>query len=215
MITKTYTIVLAAIAVLFFSCASTKNGGSNKGWVSLFDGKTLNGWRANKNEGNFSVVDGKLAVKGDVAHLFYEGPVANHNFKNFEFKAKVMTLPKANSGIFIHTAYQPNSWPSVGYEVQVNNSHSDWRRTGSLYGVSDVKEVSVKDEEWYTTYVKVQDKHITIMINDKTVVDFTEPESVSSNSSIKRKLSSGTLAIQAHDAGSRVFYKDIYVRLLP
>ena len=215
MIAKTYTFLLAAIAILFFSCAASKTSGSNKGWINLFDGKTLSGWRANKNENNFSVSDGKLAVTGDVAHLFYDGPVGNHKLKNFEFKAKVMTMPGSNSGIFIHTAYQPNGWPAIGYEVQVNNSHKDWRRSGSLYGVSDVKEVSVKDEEWYTTYVRVQDKHIIIIINDKTVVDYTEPDSISNNASIKRKMSSGTLAIQAHDAGSRAFFKDIYVRLLP
>ena len=181
----------------------------------MFDGKTLNGWRANKNAESFSVADGKLAVKGNVSHLFYEGSAGNHNFKNFEFKAKVMTMPGANSGIFIHTAYQPDGWPAVGYEVQVNNSQGDWRRSGSLYAVSDVKEVHVEDNEWYETYVKVQDKHIIIKLNDKTVVDYTEPESVSNDASIKRKLSSGTIAIQAHDPGSQVFYKDIYIKLLP
>ena len=210
---KTYTLLLVTLSIILSSCATTKS--TNTGWIKLFDGNTLNGWRANRNPESFSVAEGRLAVKGEVSHLFYEGPVANHNFKNFEFKAKVMTKPGANSGIFIHTAPQAEGWPAAGYEVQVNNSQSDWRRSGSLYAVSDVKEVFVKDNEWYETYVKVQDKHIIIKINDRTVVDYTEPESVSNNASVKRKFSSGTFAIQAHDLGSLVFYKDIYVRLLP
>jgi hypothetical protein len=192
-----------------------KSGNSTNGWISLFDGKTLSGWRANKNGESFTVQDGKIAIKGDVSHLFYEGPVMNHNFKNFEFKAQVMTMPGSNSGIFIHTAYQPDGWPNQGYEVQVNNSHTDWRKTGSLYGVNDVKEVHVKDNEWYTEYVKVQDRHVIIKINDKVVVEYTEPDSVSANASTTKKLASGTFALQAHDPNSQVFYKDIYVKPLP
>lgn len=214
MLTKTKTTLLAAVAVSFFSCSSMKSGKSGNAWISLFDGKSLSGWRANKNGESFKVEDGKIVVNGQTSHLFYDGPVNNHEFKNFEFKAQVMTFPSANSGIFIHTAYQPDGWPAKGYEVQVNNSQSDWRRTGSLYSIDDVKEVYVKDKVWYTEYVKVEGKHIVIKINDKTVVDYTEPESVS-NSSATKKLSAGTFALQAHDPGSKVYFKDIYVKLLP
>jgi hypothetical protein len=82
-------------------------------------------------------------VNGNTAHLFYDGPVHDHNFKNFEFKADVMTKPHSNSGIYFHTQFQQSSWPEKGYEVQVNNSHTDWRRTGSLYAIQDVKKVYV------------------------------------------------------------------------
>ncbi len=119
-----------------------------------------------------------IKVNGNVAHLFYDGDVNNHQFKNFEFKADVMTTPGSNSGIYFHTEYQQGGWPKKGYEAQVNNSHTDWRRTGSLYGIQDVREVYVKDNEWYTEYIKVEGKRITIKINDKTVVDYTEPDNV-------------------------------------
>jgi hypothetical protein len=127
-----------------------------------------------------------------------------------------MTTPGSNSGIFIHTAFQPDGWPNKGYEVQVNNSQSDWRRTGSLYSVQDVKEVYVKDNEWYTEYVKVQGRNIIIKINDKTVVDYTEPEGVEKEEGRATKhLSSGTFALQGHDPNSKVYFKDIMVRPLP
>jgi hypothetical protein len=157
-----------------------------------------------------------IIVHGPRAHLFYEGPVQNHNFKNFEFKARVMTTPGSNSGIFIHTAYQETGWPSKGYEIQVNNSHTDWRRTGSLYAVDDVREVYVKDNEWYTEYIKVQGKTITIKINDKTVVEYTEPDNVETLEGRSEKhLSSGTFALQGHDPASKVYYKEVMVRPLP
>ncbi len=198
------------------SCSSTKKGSDTKGWISLFDGKTLTNWRASENPSTFSVENGTIAVHGARAHLFYEGPVMNHDFGNFEFKARVMTTAGSNSGIFIHTAYQNNGWPAKGYEIQVNNSHTDWRRTGSLYAIDDVREVYVKDNEWYTEYIKVQDKRVIIKINDKTVVDYTEPEGVEKTADRALKhLSSGTFALQGHDPESKVYFKEVMVRPLP
>ncbi|TDE08390.1 3-keto-disaccharide hydrolase [Dyadobacter psychrotolerans] len=185
------------------------------GWVSIFNGQDLTGWKVGANASSFSVVDGAIQIAGPRAHLFYEGAVKNHMFKNFEFQAQVMTKPGANSGIYIHTAYQEDGWPSQGYEIQVNNSHTDWKRTGSLYDIMDVKETYAKDNEWYTEYIKVEGKHITIKINDKVVVDFEEsdPDKRAVNGK-GRILSSGTFALQAHDPKSVVLYKDIKVKPL-
>ncbi|WP_031529920.1 3-keto-disaccharide hydrolase [Dyadobacter crusticola] len=185
------------------------------GWISLFNGKDLTGWKVGANASSFTIVDGTIQVAGPRAHLFYEGPVKNHMFKNFEFKATVKTKPGSNSGIFIHTAYQEDGWPSQGYEVQVNQSHTDYKRTGSLYNVVDVKETYVKDDEWYTEYIKVEGKHITIKINDKVVVDYEETDVDKRQGDMKNKfLKSGTFALQAHDPKSIVFYKDIMVKPL-
>ncbi len=186
------------------------------GWVSIFDGKTLNGWKAAENPGTFSVQDGAIVVFGPRAHLFYEGPVNNHVFKNFEWKAQVKTMPGANSGMFIHTEYQPTDWPAKGYEIQVNQTHTDWRKTGSVYGLQDVREVFVKDDEWYTEHIIVQGKRIIVKVNDKIINDYTEPDSLSrAGTATQHRLSSGTVALQGHDPKSKVFYKDIMVKVLP
>jgi len=208
-----YTIALAALA-LSIACSSSRKADSG-GWKSLFDGKSLAGWKVGDNAETFSVVNGAIVVNGKTAHLFYEGDVANHHFKNFDFKARVMTEPGSNSGIYFHTTYQQAGWPEKGYEVQVNNSHSDWRRTGSLYAVQDVKEVYVKDNEWYTEEVIVQGKHVIIKINDKVVVDYTEPANPERPDDMKgRVISSGTFALQGHDPKSKVYFKDIMVKEL-
>ena len=104
-------------------------------WIALFDGKTLDGWKAGENSATFRVEDGMIVALGPRSHLFYAGPVAGHNFKNFELKAEVKTAPKANSGIFFHTAFQQSGWPKKGYEVQINNTHpgtGDYRETVDL-----------------------------------------------------------------------------------
>lgn len=184
-------------------------------WISLFDGKTLNGWKVGENAETFSVDSGCIIAHGKTAHLFYEGDVHNHDFKDFDFKADVMTRPGSNSGIYIHTEYQEGGWPAKGYEVQVNNSHTDWRRTGSLYAIVDVKEKYVPDDVWFTEAVSVRGKHIVIKLNDKTVVDYTEPENVKRPADMMgRVLSHGTFALQGHDPNSKVYFKNIMVKPL-
>lgn len=185
-------------------------------WMSLFDGTSLDGWKVGTNANTFSVENGTIVVNGNVAHLFYDGPVQQHSFKNFEFKADVLTMPGSNSGIYFHTQYQESGWPQKGYEAQVNNSHTDWRRTGSLYAIEDVKEIYVKDGEWFTEHIIVNGKNITIKINDKTVIEYIEPENVQRPEAMKgRSLSTGTFALQGHDPKSKVLYKNIMVKVLP
>lgn len=209
-----------AVLVLFTATAFAQNKkekkADKKGWVSLFDGKTLDGWRVNENPESFQVVDGTIKVDGPRAHLFYEGPVNNHDFKNFEFKAQVKTEPGANSGIFIHTKFQEGGWPNKGYEIQVNQTHSDWRKTGSVYSFADVKEVYVEDNEWYTQHIIVKDGKISVKINGETVVEYVEAEDQNRPANAgEKKLDRGTFALQAHDPKSVIYYKDIMVKPLP
>ena len=182
------------------------------GWQSLFDGETLEGFKASENKDTFSIRDGMIVAHGPRSHLFYVGPVENASFKNFELKADVMTEPGSHAGIYFHTEYQEQGWPSKGYEVQVNNTHTDWRKTGSLYAVENVRESQAKDNEWFTEHIIVRDKRIIIKVNGKTVIDWTEPEDFSLEGQPGRKLSSGTFALQGHDPKSIVYFKNIMVK---
>lgn len=186
------------------------------GWVSLFDGKSLEGWKVGANAGSFAVQDGAIVVNGEVAHLFYVGDVGNHSFKNFEFKSDVMTLPGSNSGIYFHTEYQQSSWPKKGYEVQVNNSHTDWIRSGSLWGILNIRETYAKDNEWYTQRIVVEANHIRTYVNDQLVADYIEKKDEGRNEGMEqRRISSGTFALQGHDPKSKVLFKNIMVKILP
>ncbi|THU36085.1 DUF1080 domain-containing protein [Niastella caeni] len=185
-------------------------------WIPLFDGKSLSDWKVGKNASTFTVDSGMIIAYGPTAHLFYNGSVQNHNFRNFHFKAEVMTTPGSNSGIYFHAAFQEEGWPSKGYEVQVNNSHTDWRRTGSLYAVNDVKDVLVKDNVWFTEEIIVQGKKVTVKVNGKIVVEYTEPDNAQRPADMNgRMLSNGTFALQGHDPNSKVYYKNLLVKILP
>jgi pterin-4a-carbinolamine dehydratase len=178
-------------------------------WVELLNGRDLTGWKASENPNSFQVQNGELLVAGPRGHLFYDGPVGNHAFTNYEVKAIIKTYPGANSGLYVATSFLENNWPSQGYEIQVNNSHTDWRRTASLYGIIDTAEKLVHDEEWFELYVKVEGKHITTKINGRTVVEYDEP----AGKTDARRIQPGTIAIQAHDPKSRIVYKSVQVKL--
>lgn len=204
-----YAVVIIGFGILLGSCSST--GKPQDEWISLFDGKTLQGWNAGENNQTFSVEDGKIVVHGPRDHLFYTGPVQNHDFKNFSFKADVMTTPGSNSGIYFHTSFQDKGWPSKGFEVQVNNSFdADPRRTASLYGIDDVHQAPAADNEWFTMEITVKGKKVTVKVDGETLVNYTEPDGTTG----ERKISSGTFALQGHDPASKVFYKNIFVKPL-
>ena len=216
---RAITLPLIAACILLAGCQSVNEiSAALTGWHNLFDGKTLNGWKASENKDTFSVKDGAIVANGERSHLFYVGPVMNADFKNFEWKADVMTMSNSNSGMYFHTEYQETGWPEKGHEAQVNNSDSDWRRTGGLYAVVDVTEPPAKDNEWFTQHIIVKDKRIIVKVNGKILVDYTEPEEVSQNGHPNmpgRKLSSGTIALQGHDPDSIVYYKNIMIKPLP
>ena len=75
------------------------------GWMSLFDGKTLDGWKFSEDPGTFSVKDGLIVVHGKRSHLYYVGADSNASWTNFEFKADVKAEPGSNSGIYFHTQF--------------------------------------------------------------------------------------------------------------
>jgi hypothetical protein len=186
------------------------------GWQLLFDGKSLEGWRASDQPGTFSVKNGEIVVRGPRSHLFYVGDVQQHTFRNFELELEVMTFPKANSGVYFHTQWQDTGWPAKGYEVQVNNTQSDPSRTAGLYGVQANYQAPAKDGTWFTLSIKVDGKHITTAVNGKKISDYVEEANPKRESGMEeRLLGSGTFALQGHDPGSEVHYRTIKVRPLP
>ncbi|MHC4507068.1 MAG: family 16 glycoside hydrolase, partial [Planctomycetota bacterium] len=172
----------------------------------------LDGWKIAENKNAFTVKDGILVVKGRRGHLFYSGDVCNAAFKDFHFKADVMTWPKANSGLYIHTAFQKGGWPRKGYECQVNNTHKDRKKTAGIYGVKDNFKAVAKDNEWFHYEIILTGKRIQTKINGETIIDFTEPENHNVRGWPDRRVSEGTFAIQAHDPGSEVHYKNMMVK---
>lgn len=207
------TLALFALSMSFAMAADKVE----KGFTSLFNGKDLTGWKiSDANENTFSVKDGAIVAHGKRSHAFYDGPFNQHDFKNFELKVDVMTQPVSNGGIYFHTAYQDSGWPDKGFEVQVNNSFTkDPRKTGGLYMVQDNMNGVAEDGKWFTEHIIVKNNHVTVMVDGKKIVDWTQPADwAGPKNNPGRKLSGGTIALQGHDPGSTVMYKNIRIKIL-
>jgi hypothetical protein len=183
------------------------------GFVSMFDGKSLDGWKINENEKSWSIVDGTICSNGERSHLFYVADAKP--FKNFHFKAEVKTEKNSNAGIYFHTKFQENNWPKYGFECQVNNTYEkDPRKTSSLYSVKDVTEPAAKDGVWYTQEIIVKGKKVTLLVDGKVQVEYEEPADKQPGKDFTRVLDEGTFALQAHDPGSKVYFRNLQVKRL-
>lgn len=195
-------------------------------WQSLFNGRDLAGWRANDDPKSFTVAEGCIRARGTGpagAHLFYVGDRAEgfERFTNFELEATVRAEAESNSGIFFHTdesVSAPGRKLARGYEVQLNTQARDPRKTGSLYEVADLGKSPVDESRWFTVRVVVAGKRITVALDGKIVVDYTEPANVKRPPERKGRVLSpdgGAIALQAHDPRGAWYFKDIRVKRLP
>jgi hypothetical protein len=203
--------LIVALAGVIMALSSARAADSDEGFTTIFDGKSFTGWKTSlDNPNTWKIEEGAFVARGAVAHLFYVGDT--NPFKNFELKVDVMTEPGANGGIYFHTAYQEKGFPRAGIECQVNVSHTDWIKTGSLYGLTNFGLTPAKDNQWWTQHITVRGRKVTVKIDGKTVIEYNEPPVNPTGRG--KKLGEGTFALQAHDPKSIIHYKNIRVKRL-
>jgi hypothetical protein len=223
--------ILGVAIVLVAAGGSAPNGAAKPerpGWQALFDGATLNGWKASEHAGSWTVKDGTLACNGERSHLFYVGLDGQAQFTDFEAEFEVLTQTGANSGVYFHTAWVDKGWPTQqGFEMQVNNQQPTFpgdsgaayvenKKTGSLYGVRNTYKALARDNEWFTLKLRVQGPRVRIHVNDALVVDYLEPDGeIAGLTPPLQKIGKGTFALQCHDGKSQVQYRRIAVHPLP
>jgi hypothetical protein len=206
--------LLLPLAIGFLSAFSLASfaADTEDGFKPLMDGKTFDGWKkTEENQDKWTIEDGAFVAHGERSHLFYVGE--DKPFKNFHLKVEVMTEKGANGGIYFHTKYQPTGWPKGGFECQVNNTHSDWIKTGSLYGLVNIGTSLAQDGKWWTQEIIVQGNRVTVLIDGKKLLEYNQPKGVQAGSDFERKLSEGTFALQAHP-GTMVKYRNVRVKRL-
>ena len=204
----------ACAALLLVACASsmTANAQDDRGWVQLFNGRDLTGWKTHPNNpGNWRVEDGVLVSGGrDVSHLFSE----RGDYQDFQFRIEAKISDKGNSGQLFRAPFAPR-YPA-GYEAQINSTFPfDPVRTGSLYPAFNKKlsaeqrdkiivtDELVKPDEWFTQEVIAEGNHIIIKLNGKKTVDFVDQNNT---------YTKGHLALQQHNAWADLPETVLHVR---
>jgi hypothetical protein len=211
--------LLTALALTAGAAADKKKVSSDNGWIQLFNGKNLDGWKAHpKNPGKWSVEHGAIVGRGkQTSHLFSD----KGDYENFYYRIEAKINDKGNSGQYFRAKFAPGFPP--GYEAQINSTHNDPIRTGSLYPdgrlkltPAERKQVCVYKElvppdTWFSQEVIAKGNHIIIKVNGKKTVDF-----VDKNNTYTR----GHFAIQQHPPapgsdGSVIMVRKVEIKLLP
>jgi hypothetical protein len=192
------------VGVLTGTCVA-----EDKPWVSLFDGSTLEGWeKVGKAESVWEVKDGAINGSGPASMLVCtKGP-----YKDFKYRAEIKINDKGNSGLYFRTTRKPGF--SDGHEAQIDSTHTDPIRTGSLYGMCHVYKQLVKPDEWFTYELEVQDdvwrgRNVTRMrvtVNGDELYQYLDFE---------QKFKEGYFAFQQHDPGSKVQIRKVEVQEIP
>ena len=207
-------IRFSPLLLAFFLQAAPK---VEPGFTSLFNGKDFTGWKLS-NPDSWSIENGAIKANGTAGHAYYDGPFRNHLFRNFELKVDIMTRANSNGGVYVLTEYQEKGFPRKGFEIQVNNSYvKDRVKSGSLYHVQDVLDDSpAKDDEWFTEHIIVKGDTITVNVNDKQVVEWKQPADWNGGrEGPGRSITGpGTIAFQAHDPNSTVYYRNVRIKPL-
>ena len=214
---KHFTTLLLTLGILLtvqsFAGAELTDAMKQEGWTAIFDGKTLEGWKSNEPVEGFKVEDGVIVGFGGRNHLYYM-----ETLKNFELKIDVNINNDGNSGLYVKAQWQEGVWPTSGYELQINSSHRDPQKTGSLYNIVKIHEAPHKDDEWFTYHVICRNNEMAVYINGKhlyTYVDQRQGEPVIPiTEHNKRVAQSGHIALQQHHDGSVVKFRNIYVKKL-
>jgi len=207
--------MLKPLCVLLLAGAMQTAPAVDAGFTSLFNGKDFTGWKLS-NPDSFRIEDGAIVANGSAGHAYYAGEFRNHSFRNFELKVDVMTRANSIGGIYVLTEIQETGWPQKGFEVQVNNTYArDPIKSGSLYQVVNITEAPAKDDEWFTEHIIVKGDTITVRVNDRQLLEWTQPADWQGvKGTPGRRLGPGTIALQAHDPGSTVYYRNIRIKPL-
>lgn len=139
------------------------------GWITLFDGETLFGWKAN-NDVNWTITDGVVhADKGPIGLL-----LTTTEFADYELKCDFRLEKGGNSGIFLRSVFQPKDPVTDCYELNMCDSHPKFP-TGSLVGLVKPERTVPGEEAWHTFHVVALANQIDVALDGEKILSYTDP----------------------------------------
>ena len=196
-------------------------GADEPGFVSLFDGKTLQGWKLVGGKGpGYVVQDGKILCPADGGgNLFTEKEYANFSFR-FEF----LLTPGANNGVGIRAPYEGDA-AYAGMEIQIlDDTDAQYvghirseQHHGSVYDVIPARTGYRKPPgQWNEEEITVRGRRITVTLNGVIILDndlsiVREAEVLKHHPGLSR--TSGHIGFLGH--GTRLEFRNIRVKELP
>lgn len=170
----------------------------SQGWLRLFDGHTLFGWKPN-SETNWRVDNGVIVADGEAKGLL----VSTTRWANYELRCDFKVASGGNSGIFLRTPFTPKNPKTDCYELNICDSHPEFK-SASLVGRAQPTETVTADGEWHTFFVTVDSANVTVKFDDKQVLSYQDDG--------ENKLTSGFIGLQMN--GGQAEFRNVFLRPL-
>lgn len=168
------------------------------GWIRLFDGHTLYGWKANSDL-NWSVKDGVISADEGKPGLL----CTTTRFADYELRCDFKLASGGNSGIFLRTPLTPKDPGSDCYELNMCDSRKKFG-TGSLVKRAEPSEAIACEGDWHTYHVKVEGPKVVVQFDGKQIMDYTD--------ATEKPLTSGFIGLQMN--GGRIEFRNVYLKPL-
>jgi hypothetical protein len=197
---------------LLFVLGAVAQAPRESGWVPLFNGKDLTGWKINGEE-RWVAEQGTIFCESMAQKYGYL--TTEKTYRGFDLRLKFKGEAAGNSGVFFHakiTGMNPQTGPDIeGMQVEVDPNLG--KHTGGLYESggrgwvmmpSEDGEKALKPGEWNELEMSVQGNHVVTQLNGVKIVDFTDAAP---------KFTDGVIGLQIHTGGGvKMRWKDILIR---
>lgn len=175
------TITLALLAGL-----ATSTLADDTGWTSLFDGKTLDGWKVNGGTAKYAVEDGVIVgttVEGSPNTFLCKG-----DYKDFVLELEVKCDPRLNSGVQVRSHVYPQGTPRAGvvFGPQCEVARKETGTAGRFYDegrrgvwlaeIAEGTKAAFDDDGWNRYRIVVQGDRYRSWVNGEPASDFTDGE---------------------------------------
>ncbi len=238
MYARLFTILLVIFA---FACGNTTKeaqeetqtaevAAEESEWISLFDGETMNGWRAyqNKEMDSWDIQDGALHCKPFDDAKLRADLVSNEQYENFELMLEWKISHQGNSGIIYRASETLKDPYLTGPEYQVLDDQNypgetlPNRMTGANYDMYVPATKNLKPVgEWNETKIVVNGNHVEHWLNGDKIVEYElqseDWKTRKAASKWKDEAGYGLESkghIDLQDHGNEVWYRNIRVREL-
>ena len=183
---------------------------AERGWIPLFNGKDLSGWKAQGTE-RWVVEDG--AILGESTTGKYGYLTTEKTYRDFVLRLRFKCETDSNSGVFTRsriTGESPNTGPDIeGLQVEVDPT----RHSGGIYESggrgwvalpTPEGERAIKPRDWNELEVTAEGSHLVTRLNGVQIVDYHDPAP---------RFTEGVIGLQLHTGGGvKVRFKDISIR---
>jgi hypothetical protein len=190
-----------------------------EGFVPLFDGKALDGWKVYGSKADeWTVEDGMIVCKGQGGWLG-----TTKEYANFELKLEYRLKPGGNSGVYIR-APEKGQISRVGMEIQILDDFAAqyakldfYQYTGSIYHVvPPTQRASKPAGQWNAMTIRAEGRNVVVVLNGKKIVDanldhyLKDPAVAKEHPGLTR--TTGFIGLQSHT--DRVEFRNLWLKLL-